>query len=494
MKIFITNSPSYIKNLNRRFTYGSRFGCIFTHPYKYKISCYTPYMWSMGYASAILKRDTNHEVKALDAQAKIFNDKDLMREIKKYEPDLLIFDLPTVSFSFMKYLMEEIKNDLNCKIAVGGLHVSGLPIESLKENPYIDFVLIGEYELIIKDFVDCINGVKNIKDVPNIFFRKENKIYKTKFSKDPFMGISFDSLPYPDREDMPITEYHDMEINGTPGVQMLTSRGCPHQCKFCCSTVYWPCGAYWQRNPINVVNEMEFVKEKYKPKSVYFDDDIVLPNMLRGIASEIKKRKLDLPWTFMGSINIPEKIIEEASKAGCIGLKYGIESINTNVLDAINKKWIKKERVKEFTKLCKKYNLFTHGTFIIGLPQDNKENLLKTLDFVKELDLDSFQIYTMVPLPGSPFYFEAKKNGWIKKDKENEWMYYDGNSPIMDYPWFPNEEIKEVFDKWIQFRSKLMLKRKLKKPHKLIKNILHTQPQYVMMKVKNILKGAKKQI
>ncbi len=491
MKILLTNSPSYIKDMNRRFTYGSRFACILNHPHKHKMGFYTPYMWSMGYSSSILKKDTDHNVKALDAQAKVFNDSEFIKEVKKYSPDLMVLDLPTISFSFMVELVRNLKADIGCKIGVGGLHLSGIPKETMEENDFIDFGLAGEYQLIIEDLLKAIEGKKKMKDVPNLYFRENGKVIKTDFSKGPFLGIDFDSLPYPDRDEMPVCEYHDMEINGGYAAQMLTSRGCPHQCRFCCSTVYWPNGAYWQRKPERVVDEMEFVKEHYNPKSIYFDDDVVLPNMLEGMIKEILERKLDMPWTFMGSINTSKKTIEDAAKAGCIGMKFGIESITPEVLSAINKSWIKKERVKEFNQICKDNGIFTHGTFIIGLPQDRKENLLKTLEFLKEIDMNSYQFYTMVPLPGTPFYYEAKEKGWIMKDKENKWECYDGNNPIMSYPWFTNSQIKEVFEKWHQFGYRTRIMDRLKNPRKLARSLLHTPPKYTLLKMKNIIKGAK---
>jgi len=354
----------------------------------------------------------------------------------------------------------------------------------MKEHKVIDFALIGEYELIIKDLLDALEGKKKLKNIPNILYRDNGKVRMTRRSKDPFLGIKFDSLPFPDREDLPVEDYHDMEINGSPNAQMLTSRGCPFQCKFCCTTIMWPGGAYWQRSPENVVDEMVYVRKKYKVKSVYFDDDVVFPNMILGISKELKERGLDIPWTFMGSIHISEDVIKKAVDAGCIGLKFGIESINPEALGGINKTWVKREKVKKFVEMCKKYNLFTHGTFIVGLPNDSRKGILETLKFAMELDLDSFQVYAAVPLPGSPFYKEAKKNGWIVN---HEWIYFNGDHPNISYPWLSKEEIENLFNLWLRMRHLLILKRRLKNPHIMIKNILNTEPKFLMLKVMNFL-------
>lgn len=464
MRVLITNSPAYIEDMNRRFTYGSRFACIVPVPYKYKISLYTPYMWSMGYASSLLKRDTTYKVKVIDAQARMMNDKEFKRAVKRYSPDVVIADLPTISFDYTMKLFKELKEDLGFKLIVTGLHVTGLPKETKRDYPFIDTILTGEYELVLKDFL-------------------EGK--KIKAMKNPFRNIDFDSLPYPDRKDMPPEQYHDMEVNLGLSIQMLTSRGCPSQCTFCNSTVYWKGGYYWQRKAEKVVDEMEYVWNKFNPKSIYFDDDIVKPNMLDGISGEIKKRGLDIKWVFMGDIHIPEKTLRKCASAGCIGLKFGIESINPKVLKSINKSWVRKGLVEKFVKLCKELKLFTHGTFMVGLPNDTKESLLKTMDFFKKLDLDSFQMYTTVAIPGSPFYNQAKRNGWIYKDK---WENYDGNIPMMNYPHLSNEELKELTDKWSAFRHHFILKKRLKNPHILLRNLLfYSDFNYLKLKIKNFL-------
>jgi len=111
MRVLLTNSPSYIKDPDKRFTYGSRFGCVVPLPAEHRVTFYTPYPWSLGYASAILKRDTDHKVKALDAQAKILDDREFMREVDKFKPDLVVAQLPTVSFSLMMEVLQEVKGE-----------------------------------------------------------------------------------------------------------------------------------------------------------------------------------------------------------------------------------------------------------------------------------------------------------------------------------------------------------------------------------------------
>jgi radical SAM superfamily enzyme YgiQ (UPF0313 family) len=440
------------------------------------------YPWSLGYASSILKQSNIAEVKAIDAQGLDFNERDFISSVRKFKPDLIIADLPTISFPLMMEILEQIKEELKCLIAVSGIHVCGLPMETMNEYPFIDYVMTGEYELNVIDLVKAIQKGEEPDHVRGLLYKKNGEI---KITSPSTFNVPFDSLPYPDRDDLPVTLYHDFEVAGKPTVQMLTSRGCPYQCSFCCTTVYWPGGRYWQRSPENVVNEMEFVKEKYGAKQVYFDDDIVSKQMLRGLSKEILSRGLDLPWTFMGSINLDEEILRLAHRAGAVGLKFGVESINPIVLHNINKRWIQKEKVEKFVRLCKKYDLWTHGTFIVGLPQDTKESILKTLEFAIDLDLDTAQFYIATPLPGSAFYQEAKEKGWLVIE---DWTYYDGNNySTLNYPWLSKEEIEELIKICKREWELSAFKKYMKNPRRVLRYINGRGFGYTLRKVKTLL-------
>lgn len=484
MRVLITNSPAYIQDMYRHFTYGSRFGCSDPIPYGSNIKeHYSAYPWSLGYASSLLKYKTDFKVKGLDAQARDYNEVDFVKYIRRYKPDLIVADLPTISFPLMMELLKNIKDEIDCKIILSGLHVSGLPIQTMEENPFIDYVLTREYELALPKFIKIVEEEKkDFTEIPNLYFWKGNEIKKTK--ADTFY-VDFDLLPYPDREDLPVEMYHDFEVAGKPTIQMLTSRGCPCQCTFCCTTVYWPNGAYWQRSASNVVDEMEYAKDKYGAKQIYFDDDVVSIKMLNELSKEILDRKLDLPWTFMGNINIPEDTLKLISRAGAIGVKFGVESINTRVLANINKRWVNKEKVERFVELCRRYDLWRHGTFIIGLPQDNRESILKMLQFAIDLDLDTAQFYIATPIPRTKFFELAKKSGWLVGEN---WLYFDGNNySNLDYPWLSKEEIEELTKICKREWELSAFKKYIKHPKRIWRYLQGRGLHYTLQKVQTLL-------
>lgn len=491
MRVMLTNSPAYVKDMNRHFSYG-RFGCSDPVPYSKggmrgtdtaRIDDhYNPYPWSLGYASSYLKEWGKADVRALDAQAEDMNEIDWTEAIEAFKPDILVVDLPTISFSLCMDVLEGIKRDGGMQLILAGLHPSGVPDDVMREYPFVDYIIKGDYGIPMKHFLE---GAGPEKCFGFVYRAPDGKVVH---SNAPVEFIPFDDMPYPDREDLPCDNYHDFEIAGKPTIHMVTSRGCPFTCSYCNVRVFWPEHMYWARKPSDVVNEMLYVKEKYGAKQIYFDDDIMTHDQdrVKALAKEIIDRKVGLPFTFMGDINIKEETLALLAEAGGCGLKFGVESINPKTLADIKKSWVSADKVKTFVAMCKRYNIWCHGDFIVGLPQDTKESAETMLEFALGLDLDTAQIYSAQPLPGTPFYRQCQENGWLVA---KSWEEYDGNykSPV-SYPWFSREEIEEILVRFKREWEYAAVKQYFLKPSRILRYIKGRGFRYFLRKVWTLIR------
>lgn len=405
---------------------------------------YLPYPFFLGYSSALLKRDLNAVVNAIDTCALDFDEKEFVGYITSYKPDILIMEVPTITFPLVMNLVKKVKDNVDCKIVIAGSHVTALAEETLEKYRFIDYCLLGEYEITLLGLIKHLINERDNRDLKKfkgLAFRNQGKVLineRRELLKD------LDSIPFPDRDDFPIVHYHDFEIAGKPSAQMLTSRGCPSNCIFCVNRqVVWGSPLYRRRNPEKIVDEMIVVKEKYGAKQVYFDDETMVINRryVTAICKEIIDRKLNLPWTCMGDITLDYNTLSLMSKAGCVGVKFGVETVNTKILTEIKKIFMNLEKVKRFVEQCKKLGLWSHATYMIGLPSDGKEDILKTLDFAIKLNTDSAQFSIATPFPGTPFFEMAKENGWLAT---YDWTMYDGaNHSVVNYPWLTKDEIEQ---------------------------------------------------
>lgn len=132
-------------------------------------------------------------------------------------------------------------------------------------------------------------------------------------------------------------------------------------------------------------------------------------------------------------------------KSGFVGVKFGIETISPETLKGIGKNFVNLQKAKQLREWCRTLDIWTHAAYTFGLPGDNKEKAEATIKFAFELDTDSAQFSIATPFPGTPFYEEAKRNGWLIT---SDWTRYDGsNFSVVSYPWMSAEEIEKAFRK-----------------------------------------------
>jgi len=125
--------------------------------------------------------------------------------------------------------------------------------------------------------------------------------------------------------------------------------------------------------------------------------------------------------------------------AGCRLLIVGYESGDQQILKNI-KKGATIERAREFTKDCHKLGLVVHGDFILGLPGETRETINNTINFAKELDVETIQVSVAHAYPGTELYDYAVKNGFMVADNK---MVDEGGHQLahIQYPGLPADEI-----------------------------------------------------
>jgi radical SAM superfamily enzyme YgiQ (UPF0313 family) len=206
-------------------------------------------------------------------------------------------------------------------------------------------------------------------------------------------------------------------------------------------------------SPERTIKEMKYVIENYKSQEIYFDDSTFTMNMDRvsRLCDLIINEDIHVDWSCMTHAQMMNKdLIEKMSRAGCTGIKFGVESANQDIVYRIGKS-LDLEHAKKVFKWCKKSDMRTHITFMLGLPGETKKSMEKTIRFAMEVDPDSAQFSIATPFPGTEFYRMAKENGWLI---EEDFSKYDGNNcAVISYPKMTNKELENILEqarrRWI---------------------------------------------
>lgn len=417
---------------------------------------YYPFPFSLSYTSALLKRDTDAEVKGIDGVVLDMTDDEFIDVVLGERPDVIITELTTLTLKDDLKLLKKLYDEIKCKIVVAGSYVTVLPEQILKENPYIAMILVGEYEFTAKEIVEYFLGEtgKEMNDIAGLVYRNSRgEILQTKHR--PLIA-SLDELPYPDREDFPATIYPDFTLYA-PCINIISSRGCPAGCIYCVERhIIYNSPKYRVFSPKRIVDEMEYCIDIYGARQFYFDDMSFVVNRghVAETCEEIKRRGINIPWTCMGdAMFVDYSTLEKMAEAGCIGMKFGIESANQEILKTIGKP-LDLEKAKKVVRWSKKLGIRTHATFCLGLPGETVDTIKKTIAYEERLGADTAQVSKAVPYPGTPLYKWATENGYLVTD---DYAAFDGTSKaILSYPNLSSEDL----DKWYEIFCKKVARQK----------------------------------
>lgn len=389
---------------------------------------------------ATMLKEDGHEVKVIDAGVDANNFNKLISIINSFAPEIVFINTSTTTIEDDMFSSKFVKT--NCpsvKITVlFGIHVSVLYEDVLKSENLIDFCIIGEPEITIRELVIALKNNSSVKNVNGLAFLENGKVIKT---EDRGFIKNLDELPIPDWSFVNTNNYR-LPFSGEKFLLVNTNRGCPYRCTFCNAYVYY--GRIPRHRSVDhIIKELKNDVEKFKVTNfmIWTEEFILDKPFVKDLCKAIIKENLKIKWVCNSRVDaVDEDILKTIKEAGCWNIAYGIESGNQEILDAI-KKQITLEQIRRAVLLAKKANLKVTGHVIIGFPEDTYETIKKTEKFVNSLDLDFVQYYCAMPYPGTELYEKAKQNGWINS---NDWKLWEHNFSVLDYPHLKAKDIMRL--------------------------------------------------
>lgn len=371
----------------------------------------------MYYAAALEKRGLSCYIKDYPIK-KNSNWKIFERDLKKYDPDILLISITSMTLADdIKSL--EIAKRINPSIltVVKGAHTNIYDRQILERYGVIDIILRGEAELTIGE----IGQGKNLGNILGITYRKNGKVIR---NPDRPFTEDLDSIPFPARHLVNNNNYLRPDTN-EPQTTIQTNRGCPMSCIFCLAQVVAG-NKVRSRSPKNIVDEIEECVNKFNIKNFFFKADTFTwdKKWVIEVCKEIINRKLQIKWVSTTRVDkIDEERLSWMKKAGCWLLAFGIESGNKEILNKI-KKQATLEQAKSTIKLCKKMKIKTLSHTLVGFPWDNKNTIHETIKFLKETNGDFFEVRLCIPFPGTELERIEKELGLLPPKIINDYDYF----------------------------------------------------------------------
>lgn len=384
------------------------------------------------------------EPEVLDCKALGIPNDRMVEMVKEKNPQVVVLGDVLHSYGgfavqwYFNEAAKQIKKAMpQVRIVTGGLWYSYLSADSLKQNPAIDFIVMGEGELTFNELMDTLNKKKtNFKDIAGLASREKDEVV---FGPVREVIADLDILPLPAYDLFPMEKYVG-HTYWKPFAEIVTSRGCPHGCTFCYEWSEHDPRALKQfykwraKSAKRVCDEVELLEKKFGVKVIVIQEDNFNVNGKRAkeFCEEKLKRGLNMKWVSLGCASDwvkAEQDIPLMKKAGMFMGVFGIEVASDDELRKLDK-GVTVSQIYKTIEVLRKNDIAIVGDIMIGFDYDTEQIIKQRFAFADEVDPDILWVGYLTPPPGSPHWEDSIKRGWV--DPQNmDMLKWDFLHPVV---------------------------------------------------------------
>ena len=286
-----------------------------------------------------------------------------------HNPDLIGVTVCTTHVPMVKALLARIRVEYpSVPIVLGGPHFSHKPLDAALLG--VDTVCVGDGEQAI---LRALRGEKGI-----------------------LKGlVEMEDVPMPARHVVDLYRYN-YKINNLPATSLITSKGCPYACAYCCRGYGYDT---LRNHPLSLVAaEVEDIKKLGFTAVMIYDDEMNISNRRLSDVCDVLK---GLQWR--GFVRSNLFTIAQAvtmQEAGCVEVCCGVESGSDRILQNCNKRATVKDATNT-RKIAASVGLRFKSFMMIGLPGETEESVAQTKLWLLQHLPDDFDISPYIPYPGS---------------------------------------------------------------------------------------------
>lgn len=432
------------------------------------------------YAAAYM-RERGYEVALFDAML-AENTDEWKTALDKYQPRYaLVFEdnfnyLSKMSLIRMReaaFEMIDYAKEHECIIIVAGADMTDHTELYLQRGA--DYVLLGEGEATLAELTAYLDAAQNVgnsvKEADLYQIQSLAYLHNGEMVKTPVRPVIrvLDELPFPAWDLVDRDKYRDIwyEHHGYFSMNLVTTRGCPFHCNWCAKPIWGQ--IYNSRSPLNVVQEMKWLKENFAPDHIWFMDDImgIRDKWIEEFADLLDEHDAHIPFKSLNRADLLLRgnTIPALARAGADIIWVGAESGSQKILDAMDK-GTQVQQIYEATRKAREHGIRIAFFLQFGYTGETREDIELTLKMVRDLLPDDIGISVSYPLPGTPFYErvreEMARENWY--DSEDLAMLYRGTYATDFYRQLHTLVHKDYRSRWTWNKIKQWLKNPIKKP------------------------------
>lgn len=364
----------------------------------------------LGIASiASVLEEKGHTASILDCEALCLSGEKIREAIIKYAPDVVGVSAITTN---IHGALEACRLAKECGkiVVIGGSHMMVFPHETMTYD-FIDYGICGEGEYAFLALLKALEEDDRdlFKGIKGLISRREGQITSNGIARID----NLDDMPFPAYHLLPLDNY-EMVNSRKKIVSMFTTRGCPYQCGFCFRSSLLD--KLRRRNPLRVVNEIEYVVREFGISHINFVDDTLtlIREHIEAICNELLKKNLRVYWQSPTRVDhVNPELLKLMYKAGCRALRFGVESGNEDILARIGK-GTTIEQARNAFRWCREIGIDTVAYFIIGYIGETEETIKRTIAFSKEIGATYAAFFPATPMPKTKLFDMAAADGLVE--------------------------------------------------------------------------------
>ncbi len=320
------------------------------------------------------------------------------------------YDLVGVSCSFtntapycMTYARKIKAKFPDTEVIAGGIHATFVP-EDLLFNQY-DAVVYGEGELTFKRFLRQRLKGESVKHLEGICRLQDGRVIKN----PPAERIE-------NLDDLPVNDYTHFDMEpyfkraGIRLIQMMTSRGCRFNCRFCSTVRMW--GRHRQQSARRMVREFLTAKQMGVEYISIEDDDFCLNEKnVREFCRLLTEENAVIPWSMtLGARSVSdESTLDLLARSGCRVAGISIESASPKILKQLGRVYTVDDNIRMFRAL-KKRNIMVENKGLIGFSDESVKDVVMTYRHLFHTS-DFWHGSILEPRPGCEYWESWEKKG-----------------------------------------------------------------------------------
>ena len=218
---------------------------------------------------------------------------------------------------------------------------------------------------------------------------------------------------------------------------LFTTRGCPFGCTFCQTPAFAP--RPWPIPLESIERVLEYYADHGVVDLIIPDENFgVIPQHAREVTALLEKHRM--LWTAMTRADFLVRHFDEWKSRGLAGVMIGVESLDQQDLNALQKKSTM-EKLHQAVELCRKHGIVMVGFYMIGLESDTEQSIRTSVERLRAMGFDLVQMCVLTPLPQTPLWRHIDERYGINT---RDYSQFDGKHLVWNHPNLSKRQVEEL--------------------------------------------------